>query len=127
MKEKLYQQPIKASSSELTSVSELEQFGKDINKIIQDKLADDELNVAYVSENLKMNERTLFRKVKKLTGSTPAKLIHEARMRQAKAYYENQSFKSVRQLALAVGFKNTTRFSKKFSDRFGIDPRSESH
>ena len=127
MQRKSYLNSMAVNNIEPTPVSELEQFGKDINKIIQDKLADDDLNLAYLCENLYTTERTLFRKVRELTGATPAKLIQEARMRQARAYYENQSFTSIKQLALAVGFKNTTRFSKKFSERFGINLNAESH
>ena len=106
-------------------IAELEQFGKDIHEIIQEKLVDDDLNLTYICKKLPINERTLFRKVKKLTGTTPAKLIQEARLKKAKAYYESRSFKSVRQLTLAAGFKNTTRFTRKFLDRFGIDLRLE--
>ena len=100
--------------------AELMQFNAKLNEIIQKGLTNSEFNIGVICEQMHMTERTLFRRVKELTGETPAKIIQEARLVRAKNYYDHQSFKSTRQLALSVGFTNSTRFAQKFEKRFGI-------
>ena len=92
-----------------------------LDNIIEENLSDGALNVKFISDQLHMTERTLFRRVKELNGSTPAKYINEYRLRKAKLFYEENQFKNIRQLALAVGYQNSTRFKQKFRTAYGID------
>lgn len=102
-------------------VSELDHFQKKLHEIIHQKLNDGNLTIADLTDALHMTERTLFRRIKELTGATPAKLIEEAKLKKAKYYFDHRQYKSVRQLGMAVGFSNGTRFAQKFKDRFSID------
>ena len=109
------------ASQDVLPPNELQKFHLLLDNIIEENLSDGALNVKFISDQLHMTERTLFRRVKELNGSTPAKYINEYRLRKAKLFYEENQFKNIRQLALAVGYQNSTRFKQKFRTAYGID------
>ena len=100
----------------------LDDFNRQLKKVIDQNIDNEQFSVGELGERLHLTERTLFRRVKELCGCTPAKLITEARLVRAKAYYDQKAYRSTRQLARAVGFKNSTRFAEKFRKRFGVAP-----
>ncbi len=102
--------------------SALDDFNQQLKAVIDQNIDNEEFSVGALGEQLHLTERTLFRRVKELCGCTPAKLITEARLMRAKTYYDQKVYRSTRQLARAVGFKNSTRFAEKFRERFGVAP-----
>ncbi len=98
----------------------LDDFNQQLKAVIAQNIDNEQFSVGTLGEQLCLTERTLFRRVKELCGCTPAKLITEARLMRAKAYYDQRTYRSTRQLARAVGFKNSTRFAEKFRERFGV-------
>ncbi|MGB3850897.1 MAG: response regulator [Tunicatimonas sp.] len=100
----------------------LDDFNRQLKDVIDQNIDNEQFSVGELGERLHLTERTLFRRVKELCGCTPAKLITEARLVRAKAYYDQRAYRSTRQLARAVGFKNSTRFAEKFRERFGVAP-----
>jgi signal transduction histidine kinase/DNA-binding response OmpR family regulator len=100
---------------------ELAKFNRNLRVIIERNISNQQFSVADICQELGINERTLYRKVKELSGCPPAKLIAERRLLRAKAYYDQGTYRSVRQLAQAVGYKNGTYFAEKFRARFGIE------
>ena len=102
--------------------NEMIHFNQRLKEVINQNLTNDQFTIATLCEQLHLTERTLFRRVKELCGCTPAKLITESRLLRAKEYHDQQKYSSTRQLALAVGFKNSTRFAQKFRTRFGVEP-----
>ncbi|MGB3780167.1 MAG: response regulator, partial [Tunicatimonas sp.] len=97
-------------------------FNQRLKSALEQSIDNEQFSVGDLCEQLHLTERTLFRRVKELCGCTPAKLITEARLMRAKTYYDQKAYRSTRQLARAVGFKNSTRFAEKFRERFGVDP-----
>ncbi|WKN43120.1 hybrid sensor histidine kinase/response regulator transcription factor [Tunicatimonas pelagia] len=100
---------------------ELAEFNRNLRAIIEQNISNQQFSVTDICKDLDITERTLYRKVKELSGCTPAKLISERRLLRAKAYYDQGTYRSVRQLAQAVGYKNSTYFAEKFRTHFGID------
>jgi len=117
-----YLEQASESGEQITSDRALLNFNRQLTRLIDENLDKDHFDVNHLCDELHLTERTLYRKVKELCGSTPAKLITERRLLKARSLYEKKVYKSVRQLALAVGFKNSTRFSDKFYERFGLRP-----
>ncbi len=74
----------------------------------------------YLAEKLLLTPKTLYRKVKILTGLTPTKYIRTIRLQHAKMLLE--SGKSVSETAYQVGFQKTTYFSQLFRKEFGKLP-----
>ncbi|WKN45804.1 response regulator [Tunicatimonas pelagia] len=99
---------------------ELAEFNQRLRSVIDENIGNKPFGVPELCAQLDLTERTLYRKVKELCGSTPTKLITERRLLRAKAYYDQGNYKSTQQLAFSVGFKNSTRFAEKFRTRFGI-------
>ncbi len=117
------QQFVAASSQEeLLPNGELTDFNQHLSAVIDQNISNDQFTITGLCEQMHLTERTLFRRVKELCGCTPAKLITERRLLRAKEYHDQKAYKSTRQLALAVGFKNSTRFAKQFRTRFGVEP-----
>lgn len=100
----------------------LDDFNQQLKAVIDRNIDNEQFSVGTLGEQLCLTERTLFRRVKELCGCPSAKLITEARLMRAKTYFDQRAYRSTRQLARAVGFKNSTRFAEKFRERFGVAP-----
>ena len=92
-----------------------------LRKVINKKMSDSNFSVVELAEDMLITERTLYRKTKALTGCSPKQIILECRMKRAKEIFENKDYKSKRQLAMDVGYKNTTYFNKLFTEYFKIE------
>jgi AraC-like DNA-binding protein len=62
------------------------------------------------------------RKVKSITGLTPARMIREVQLNKARIILEEKTFTSVSDLAFQCGFEYPATFSKLFKKRFGKSP-----
>lgn len=83
-----------------------------------------EFNVERLANLLLMSRRKLERKLKSLTGLTPAQYIQEIRYNEARYLLETQSIKSVKMLIAQIGVKDATNFRRNFKKRFGRSPSS---
>lgn len=99
-----------------------EKFLSKITKIIEDKIADPDLNVNLLSELADVNSKQLYRKVKQLTGLTTIDYIKSIRMKKAAMYLSNQNF-TIAEVMYMVGFSNHSYFAKCFQSKFGVTPR----
>jgi DNA-binding response OmpR family regulator len=89
---------------------------------IQENLASDLLSIPTLAGAFAMSESTLLRQVKRLTGLSPVQYLQEARLNEARRLLEAKRFKSVSQVASAVGYENVRSFSRTFKKRFGKIP-----
>lgn len=119
-KRKAFVEEQSENSDDLLDPDEIEGLNKRLKQVIDQNLHDRDFGVPELCETLQITERTLYRRVKELCGCTPSKLVTERRLLQARYHYDKGTYKTTRQLAMAVGFSNSTRFAKKFHDRFGI-------
>lgn len=102
--------------------SQDEKFLAKITKIIEDKIAEPELNVNVLCDLADINSKQLYRKIKQLTGLTAVDYIKSIRMKKAAMYLSNKNF-SVAEVMYMVGFSNHSYFSKCFYAKFGKTPR----
>lgn len=75
-----------------------------------------------LAEALHLSERTAYRRLKELTGLTPANWLREVRLERARQLLEAQAFPTVAEVAYEVGFLNPSHFTQLYSKRFGKKP-----
>ncbi len=70
---------------------------------------------------LHMTTRTLQRKLKSLTGQTPAERLRDFRLEQACSRLASEQ-RSITEIALECGFASAQYFSRVFRRQYGIAP-----
>jgi len=105
-------QPVKTSISSIDR-----EFLKDLHEAIQKNLEDEDFNVEQLCKKLYMGRTTLYRKVLALTGETPTDFIRSYRLKQGAELLKQKSG-TVLEVALAVGFSNSSYFAKCFKEKF---------
>lgn len=89
---------------------------------LQDHLKDAQYSISQLAFDLAISERQLRRRLKSLTGLSPAQYFKEIRLQRARQLLEERRFKTVAQTAIAVGFQDASTFSRNFRQRFGKVP-----
>ncbi|MFK7948341.1 MAG: helix-turn-helix domain-containing protein [Saprospiraceae bacterium] len=69
-----------------------------------------------------VSERQLYRIIKDKMGVTPREYLNHLRFQKAYTYLTEGTYKTIRETANAVGFRDTVYFSRQFKNRFGILP-----
>ncbi len=105
---------------EVTSVNE--QFLTKVTQIIEDRIADPDLNVNALSSLAGVDSKQLYRKIKHLTGRSPVEYIKFIRVKKAAVLLSQKKF-SVAEVMYLVGFSNHSYFSKCFQEEFGKTPK----
>lgn len=106
----------------IEAVSYDEKFLANITGIIEDHIADSDLNVNALCQLSGINNKQIYRKLKQLTGMSPVEYIKSIRMKKAAMLLSQQKF-SVAEVMYMVGFSNHSYFAKCFQAEFGISPR----
>lgn len=99
-----------------------ERFLIDITRIIEDHIADSDLNVNALSELSGTGNKQIYRKIKQLTGYTPVEYIKSIRMKKAAMLLQQKKF-SIAEVMYMVGYSNPSYFSKCFQSVFGQTPK----
>lgn len=107
---------------EVKAVSADEKFLLEITQMIEEHLADPDLNVNALCEWIGIGNKQLYRKIKQLTGTTPVEYIKTIRMKQAAMLLQQRKF-TVAEVMYQVGFSSHSYFSKCFQAEFGKTPR----
>lgn len=92
-----------------------------VTELIENELANPDLNVDFVCRSLGIPSKTLYRLIKKLTGVSPVDYIRQTRLRKAAMLLEQGKF-SVSEVMYMVGFSSSSYFSKCFAAMFGCTP-----
>ena len=111
-----------STPKKIEAVSYDEKFLADITRIIEDHIADSELNVNALCELSGIGNKQVYRKVKQLTGLSPVEYIKNIRMKKAAMLLEQKKF-SVAEVMYMVGFSSSSYFSKCFQNEFGVTPK----
>ncbi|MEV6783993.1 helix-turn-helix domain-containing protein [Streptomyces sp. NPDC051098] len=82
-----------------------------------------ELTVAEIAARAGMSPRTLNRRFREQTASTPLQWLHRARVRQAQYLLETTAH-SVDRIAAQVGFGSPTAFRDRFKRQVGTSPHA---
>lgn len=98
-----------------------EEFLQVITSTIEKHITDFDFNVSMLQFELSIGEKTLYRRVKQLTGLTPVEYIRHIRMNRAALLLKEGNF-TVSEVMYMVGFSNSGYFSKCFQAVYEITP-----
>jgi len=107
---------------DVMEVSADEQFLVEITRIIEEHIANPDLNVNFLCAEAEVSQKQLYRKIKSLTGLTAVDYIKSIRMKKAAMLLANKNF-TVAEVMYKVGFSSNSYFAKCFSSEFGKTPR----
>ncbi len=82
---------------------------------------DEEFSVETLAAQLAVHRSQLYKRLRQLTGHSPAALIAKLRLERAAALLRSEEA-SVSEVAYAAGFNSVAHFSRCFSKRFGQSP-----
>ena len=96
-------------------------FADALKEAILRNMANPELKMDQLGDELGMSRVQLYRKVKALTGISPVELLREMRLQRAHTLIRTTT-KSVAEVAFEVGFNTPSYFSNCFKKQFGLYP-----
>lgn len=111
---------IKPRAKEVLSSDE--RFLARITQIIEDEIANPDLNVNLLSERSGYSLKQIYRHIKSLTGHTAVDYIRSVRLKKAAILLSRNTF-TIAEVMYMVGFSNHSYFSKRFQEMFGKSPR----
>lgn len=100
-----------------------EQLLQDAEKLVLDSLDDPQFSVTVMAKKLGYSSRHLSRVLGKLTGLSPVQFILELRLQKARQLLESRRFTTVSEVRYEIGIESASYFTKKFTERFGKNPR----
>lgn len=107
------------------NLSEMEQreaaFLQELNQVIESNLDDELFDTNRLCRVMAMSRSQLHRKIKALTGQPTASYIRFFRLRKARYLLENSDL-PIGEIALQVGYKDASHFSRSFSREFDMKP-----
>jgi AraC-like DNA-binding protein len=98
-----------------------EEFISRLDGLIADHLADPNLSVGFLAQEMAISRSSLFSKTKELTGETPNNLINQARLNLAANLLAEGRY-NVGEICYMAGFSSPSYFSKIFVSQYGITP-----
>ena len=109
------------SPQEITYSQADELFLQRLNKIIEENISNEELNIALVTELMGMSRASLYNKMAKITGFGVNDYINRIRIEKA-VYYLVHSNLSIKEISQEVGFSYPRYFSTSFKQVKGMTP-----
>lgn len=97
-------------------------FVDDLTKTVEENLSNTQFGISILAEAVFLSVSQLSRKLKTITGKTPAEFIRNVRLQQAFEMLKDGS--SVTDVSWAIGFEDSVYFSKVFKKHFGFPPSS---
>ncbi len=109
-------------TAELAQLDESERYFMDrFKKKVIERMGDANMKMDDLGSEMHLSKVQLYRKVKAMTGKTPAELLKEMRLQRAYTLLQ-QTDKTVSEVASEVGFSSSGYFSTCFKKQFGIHP-----
>ncbi|MDX1286245.1 MAG: response regulator, partial [Draconibacterium sp.] len=107
---------------ELISTNPVDQkFYKKLNKIILENVENHEFSVVNVAKLMGMSRVQLYRKVNTITQKGPADMIRKIRLNHSKDLLKRNNL-SVADVAVKVGYSESSSFIRAFTQEFGMSP-----
>lgn len=97
-------------------------FVDDLTQSVEENLSNAKFGVNILAETVFLSVSQMTRKLKTITGKTPADFIRNIRLEKAIELLKNGE--SVTDVSWAVGFEDPVYFSKVFKKHFGFSPSS---
>ncbi|MBV9252398.1 MAG: helix-turn-helix domain-containing protein [Acetobacteraceae bacterium] len=85
--------------------------------------ADRDLSLDAIADQVGISTRTLSRRFREQTGTTPLRWLHRVRVQRAQCLLETTSY-SVEEIAAQVGFGSSTTFREVFRDLLSTSPQA---
>ena len=116
----------KGSNEEQSAVAQLspldQRFMDKLNKLIEDHISTEYLDIAFFTDKIAMSHSTFYRKVKALTGMSANEYIKKAKLRHSMSLLQSKEYSSVTEVAMLAGFNNLGNFRESFKREFGKTP-----
>ena len=96
-----------------------------ILKIINENIADSDLNVEMLANGVGMSRVHMHRKLKELTNQSARDFIRSIRLKQASELLTHKKL-TISEVAYAIGFTNLSHFSNSFHEFYGMSPKEYS-
>ena len=110
-------------NKDLSNTTSLDkQFITNVLDYIHNDLANPNLGVEQLAEELFLSRSKLYRKIKALTGDTATEFIRKIRLEKAKELLEKTDL-TVSEIGYKVGFSSPSYFTKCFKNHFGRIPK----
>lgn len=123
-RDRLHNQLRRANSIEEVihhSASEHSGFLETLVTHIKKRLDDPELNAAVLEEVLSLSKMQLYRKLKSVSGMTPAEFIRHIRLKHATQLLANTEL-TINEIFYQTGFNNQSYFFREFKKHYGCSP-----
>lgn len=115
----VYTQPIPELKD--TAPNAEDAFISKIKEIFEERMMESEFNLDTLSQELNLSRSNLYRKIKALTGRSPAIFLRLLRLQKARQLLQSSDV-SVKQVAYDVGFSDPSYFSRSYTEEFGESP-----
>ncbi|MFD2099021.1 hybrid sensor histidine kinase/response regulator transcription factor [Flagellimonas iocasae] len=96
-------------------------FMTQVLNYITKNIADENLNVESLADELHLSRSQLYRKIKAMTGLTVTEFLRKIRLEHAKRFIESGT-ESISEVCYKVGFSSPSYFTKCFKAQFGVLP-----
>ena len=90
---------------------------------VEEHLEDPYLTNAAIARQIGTSERTLYRLVQHRLGLSPNHYLRERRLDRAEELIRSGEYRTVKEIALRVGFIKVSYFSQKYEASRGVNPR----
>ena len=97
------------------------EFLEKINRLIEDRLSSEKIDIGYLADNMCMSKSTLYRKMKALTGLSTNEYVRKIKMQYAERLLLEGRY-NVSEIAFRVGINSVVYFRQCFKEEFGVLP-----
>ena len=98
------------------------EFISQATAIIESNIDNEELNPAFLCNEMAISRMQLYRKIRELTGTSPSGFIRDIRLKQAAKLLKKADM-TVQEIMYAVGFNSKSYFYKEFTQMYGVSPK----
>jgi AraC-like DNA-binding protein len=116
--EKLYFETFKISPSMVFE----KLWGNRLKSIILVKISNPNYTVEDLVHDMSINRKSLYRRIKRVTGFSPGRYIRKLRLEKAKELIEHGNINTIKEVAQSVGFQRTDYFSNLYEEYYNYRP-----
>ena len=110
------------SPTQKTPLNETDKgFVEKLRRLIETNMANADVSVEDLGEQIGLSRTQLYRKTKALTGYSPNELLRIARLKKAAALLASTE-KTISEITYEVGFSSPSYFTRCYKDYFGESP-----
>ena len=107
--------------AEIASTQVDNAFLERMSRIIEENVANPELNVAFLAEKMGMSRSSLFNKIRGLADVTPNEMIQLVKLKKGAKLLKEGNYR-ISEISYMVGFSSPSYFAKCFQKQFGVKP-----